>query len=431
MTARVLWHEIRRSGLPLWITPLLLLVSGLVFTRTLLRTGGQRLEWATSIFYDMTPMVVLASTLALAVAAWRAGRERRRGVAELIESTPRARSQRALLSWISVTIWPVVSCLPAVVAFGSLSREAVSGPPLFGVLTAAVSTVVAYAALGFAVGTFVPGRLTTPVAGVVSFVVMIALGSWVPHGLLSVVPQPTYGTIATNRSGVGLWDRPVWWFAPAAALWFVALTVALLVVATARRRPLAVVPSVLAVLLAIPLTQTQVWRIDTASPLLSCSDGSVRVCVPNEIGVAPNAVAASTKPVRARLADLPTVAPLGAVDSSSASAYVWPQNCRAYLERISCNSPRPSTAGEKLAERISGWQCSSSSSPGTPMYTSPAPRLERGVRDWLLGRTGDSASGIVRHLATLPDDERHEWLSRYLLAAERCDVSAVTGLRGS
>lgn len=430
MTARVLWHEIRRSGLPLWIIPLLLLVSGLVFAQTLRSMEGQHFEWSTSIFYNMTPMIVLASTLALAVAAWRAGRERRRGVAELIGSTPRARFQRALLAWVPVVLWPVISCLPVLVAFGVLSRNAVSGPPLFGVLTAAVFTVVAYAALGFATGTYVPGRFTAPVAGVVSFVVTIALSSRVPHGLLSVLPQPTYGTIATHHSSVGLWDRPVWWFAPAAALWFVALAVAFLVVATARRRLLAVVPFALAVLVAIPLTQTQVWRIDTASPLLNCSDGRVRVCVPNGIGVAPDAVAVSTEPVRTRLAGLPSVAPLGAADSTSASAYVWPQNCRSQLDGIECSSPRPSVAGEMLAERVSGWRCSSSL-PGTPGYTSPVPRMENGVRDWLLGRTGGSASNISQHLAALPDEERREWLSRYLLAAERCDVSAVEGLRVS
>ncbi len=428
MTTRVLLTELRRSGLPLWIVPLLLAVLGLVFAKTLRSMEGGRFEWSTSIFYNMTPVVVLASTLALAVAAWRGGRERRRGLGELIDSTPRPRSQRALVSWLPVVVWPVVAYLPAVLAFGMLSTDAVSGPPLFGVLAAALSTVVAYAALGFVIGYFVPGRFTTPVAGVVVFIATIGLASVAPHGLLSAVPQPTYGTIAMNRLSVGLWDRPVWWFAPATALWFAALTVTLLVVATARRRWLAVFPLILAVLIAAPLVRTQVWRIDTTSPLLACSDGDVRVCVPKETGVELDAVATSTRPVRDRLAELPSVAPLGAAVPGDARAYVWPQQCRAYLDRISCVSPRLSAAGTMLAQRTTGWQCSKST-PISPIYTSPAPRLEHGVRAWLLGRTGNAAPKLAQRIAAMPDEERREWLSHYLIASDDCDLSAIDSLR--
>lgn len=349
------------------------------------------------------------------------GRERRRGTGELIGSTPRPRAQRALAAWLPVAAWPALAYVPAVAAFGGLSMRATSGPALFGVLTAAIPTVAAYAALGFAAGWHIPGRFTAPVAGTAGFIILAFLGARVPPGFLSTIPQPASGTIgAATRSGVALWDRPVWWFAAATTAWFAALAAALLIATMARRRWLAAAPLALAALVAVPMVGAQMWRIDTTSPLLACSTGAMRVCVPNATGVPPHTVAHATRPVRARLAGL----------ASTSRAYIWPQRggCYTTVDQVRCD-PRsqlhPTAAGHDLAQRTAGWKCPDSPQPLAPTYTSPAPRLEAGVRAWLLGRAGDAAPQAAQYLAALPKKERHNWLDRYLTAADTCDTSTI------
>lgn len=414
MTGRMLRTELRRG--PFWVAALAVAWLGVVFTQTLTRVP---LNWATSVLAGLETAVALVQGLALAAAVWWGSRERRRGMGELLGSTPRPRLQRALITWLPTAMWPALACAAAALAFGVLSMRATSGPPLFDVLAAVIAAVVAYTALGFVLGWYMPGRFVAPVAGVAAYMATILLGNvGGPVGLLSAVPRlyngsPEYATWFDIRS----WDRPVWWFALAVAVWFLGLTAALLTASMARRRWLAVAPAALAAVATVPLVWAPTWRVDTASPLLACSDGEVRVCVPDATGARLSAVADASRQVRARLEDVPEIP----------DVYVWPQ-CRELIDRVSCSASWDSREDSQgLAGWVTLWRCVPDA--GIDTSSSPAPRLRAGARAWLLGRTGNEASPAARRIAALPENDRHAWLSRYLHAAQACDASAIGALR--
>lgn len=418
MTGRVLRTELRHGP---WMVPVLLTVV-LAIQFNVLLTYGPPSTWSVSVLAGLSALVIIAEALALAVAVWRGGRERRRGTDELIASTPRPRLQRALAAWLPTAAWPALAWVAATLAFGILSLRAASGPPLFGVIAAAIAALAAATALGFVLGWWVPGRFVAPAAGAATYIGAIFLGDMAPFGLLSPVPvaagsDPQFAT----WSDIRLWDQPVWWFTPATAVWFGALAAALLTASLARRRWLAVAPAVIAALAAAPLVWAPTWRVDTASPLVACSDGQVRVCVPDVTGARLAAVADSTRLVRARLAGVPGIP----------EVYVWPQ-CMEMVYRLDCSWVDSREITHGLAEWVTMWRCGTSLGNIThpvPPPPQPAPRLWAGARAWLLGHTGDEAPEAARRIAAMPETDRQAWLSRYLHAAQACDTSSTDELR--
>lgn len=413
MTGRVLRIELRHGP---WMVPVLLAVV-LAIQFNVLLTYGPPSTWSVSVLAGMGAVIMIAEALALAVAVWWGGRERRRGTDELIASTPRLRLQRALAAWLPTAAWPALAWVAATLAFGVLSTRAASGPALFGIQAAAIPAVTAATALGFVLGWYVPGRFVAPAAGVAAYLGAFYLGN-AAHGLLSPVPYlydgpPQFAT----WSDIRLWERPVWWFALAATVWFLALAAALLTATMARRRWLAVAPVVLAALAAVPVL-APTWRVDTASPLMACNDGKVRMCVPDVTGARPAAVAESTRPVRARLAGVPGIP----------DVYVWPQ-CMEMVYRVDCSWADSREFTHGLAGWVTMWRCPTSSSNVAASPPQPAPHLRAGARAWLLGHTGDEAPEAARRIAAMPETDRQAWLSRYLHAAQACDTSTIGELR--
>lgn len=416
MSATLLRIELRR-GLSARLAVLLVILLGLAFVEAL--SFGAVPTWAITPLAFLGTALPFVQALVLAVAAWEGGRERRLGMAELVGSTPRPRMQRVSAAWLPTAAWPVLAYLPVIAAFGVLSARAASGPPLFGTVAATEATLVACAALGFAVGRYVPGRFTAPVSGVAVAVGVGAAALWAPHGLVNTVPSQIFGGSAglASWSDVTLWDRPVWWFAPVATIWFLALATALLVGAAARRRWWAVMPVVVAALAVVPLVRAPVWRVDTASPLLACSAGTVQVCIPDAAGLPLRPVATSTREVRVRLASVPGIP----------RAYLWPlRSCMTAADTLTCSADHlsPSAAGSSLAAQVTTWKCLGSD---VPEY--PASGLQAGARAWLLGRTGSASPPVARRLAALDPHQQQAWMGRYLRAADACDSVSIAQLR--
>lgn len=107
--------------------------------------------------------VTIVGPLLAGVAAWLAGREARRGLGELLRTTPRPAFTRRLAAYAGVALCGLaVYCLIglAIIAF-SWSRASWGGP-IVGPMLVGLVAVPVYAALGFAVGRRLPSRFTPP-----------------------------------------------------------------------------------------------------------------------------------------------------------------------------------------------------------------------------------------------------------------------------
>jgi hypothetical protein len=107
--------------------------------------------------------VTIVGPLLAGVAAWLAGREARRGLGELLRTTPRPAFARRLVAYAGVALCGLaVYCLIglAIVAF-SWSRASWGGP-IVGPMLVGLVAVPVYGALGFAVGRRLPSRFTPP-----------------------------------------------------------------------------------------------------------------------------------------------------------------------------------------------------------------------------------------------------------------------------
>ncbi len=127
--------------------------------------------------------LVLGPVLAGA-AAWMAGRERVRGMEELLESTARPAGARTLTTAAATTLWGVLAY--AVVAAGLIGwtyfRGAWGEPPIWPIVTGLL-TVLACASLGYALGAWLHSRFTAPLVAVALFSVL-----YFPVGLPETSP---------------------------------------------------------------------------------------------------------------------------------------------------------------------------------------------------------------------------------------------------
>ncbi|MGW6743287.1 hypothetical protein ACWGDX_21605 [Streptomyces sp. NPDC055025] len=218
--------------------------------------------------------LLLCGPVAAAAGCWQGGRERRRGTGDLWTSFPRTRLRRTLPALAPAALWPLIGYLIGASGCLLATWPYASGPPPFvSLVVADAVAIAALGVLGFVAGRLVPWRLAAPALAVVTYV-----------GL--ALPMYTDADARWLDPGLDhsfLWDRPVWWFAPASAVWTGGLAVAALLAYAARRRAVALVPLVLAVLAAVPIARTgdSVWRPDPdpEAARLVCDDGVPRVCV--------------------------------------------------------------------------------------------------------------------------------------------------------
>ncbi|MDP9366428.1 MAG: hypothetical protein M3Q10_19760, partial [Chloroflexota bacterium] len=106
-TTRLLAIEIRRS-VALWFVPVMVAL-GLYISGGDPYADGLRLwgELRTKLGFVMVVMVPVAG----AVAAWTAGRERRRGIEDALRVLPSPSAPRDLAAWAAATVWCVAAYL--------------------------------------------------------------------------------------------------------------------------------------------------------------------------------------------------------------------------------------------------------------------------------------------------------------------------------
>lgn len=202
MSSRMLRIETRRS-LAFWIVPILAIAAGLEANSSLL--PREILLWP-DISATVRDLVVFLGPFVGGMAAWIAGRDRRRGVEELITTTPRPAVSRNLHTWAATLLWGVLAFVvagSALVVYGYVNGA--WGQPVMPVMLLGLLVIPAYAALGYATGLYLPSRFTAPLVAVALFGVQVYLaGRQSPSAFLLPTLNPDGSIWYTVRASLGL-----------------------------------------------------------------------------------------------------------------------------------------------------------------------------------------------------------------------------------
>ncbi|PZT78034.1 hypothetical protein DNK56_25295 [Streptomyces sp. AC1-42W] len=363
---------------------------------------------------------LLGGPLVAAAACWQGARDHRRRTGGLWASTPRARWSRQAAAALPLALWAVAGYAVALAA--SLSATwpyAGGGGPSPSVAVVDGAFLVAAALLGFTAGVLCRWRLAAPVLAALMY---LALG------------VPTYSESAARYLDPALEYPlehllPVWWYAPAMALWTCGLAVAALTAVAARRRLAALVPLAVAAAVAplIVSTGDGLFRADPAADRLVCTEGSPQICLSGRQEHLLPQVAEALSGLTGRLEGV-----RGAP--------------KRYVDRLPLHGPdeawmpAPHPGWYLLRGRLQNtedfaWQVAANLTmrdcPNNHHESSGGPPVESAdgtVATWLapagLAPGSEKPPELLR-LEAMPDAERRAWLGRYLTARRSCDLSEV------
>lgn len=286
MSARIVGIELRRGGALLAGALLTTLgTAGLLAVALLDDASVWAGHWVRLAVFERIMLLILCP-LAVTVGAWQGGRDRRRRLAELLETSPFPPWRRLL---------PPVVATGAGLGCGYLLVLGAGAPVVTGgtgyflpaglaVTLAGMLAVVASCWLGFGISRIVPFPHTPIAVGAISLVGLGAAGESAKTADETVpglglflpnfpFPLPEYGTVAVSVS-------------TGQVVWFAALAGAGLVLALAanqRTRLLAVLPPVLGLAVAAPMLHVPpatAFPTERRAVAEVCTrDGGPRVCV--------------------------------------------------------------------------------------------------------------------------------------------------------
>ena len=237
------------------------------------------------------------------LAAWAAGRDRRRGLDELLATTPAPVTRREFTLLAATTLWVLFAYLAAGVYEGILTaREATWGGPVWPPIFIAGLAIAAQAAIGYAAGTFARSSLTSRLmAGLVPIALFfaqllptvlrgddvqlgpMAWGSSYPYEHLSpwAVVEDTAGSVFWSPRLDLVWASAAWLGGLGA------LALAIMVLRRRRRAPVAW-GTLVAAALAIVFGWTQLvpapaFAVPSSSRIIDyepvCTQRSIEICV--------------------------------------------------------------------------------------------------------------------------------------------------------
>jgi hypothetical protein len=155
--------ELRRSPMPLMLP----LVAAL-FWFDGLRTGqGLPAIWTQRASILPDHVMPDVGPIAAGMAAWVGGREKRRGMGDLADSTARPRWLRQLAAWGGATGWTLLAYAACTTVVYVLAARVVTwgGPPVWPVVMVGL-TVTVFCTAGFVAGALFPSRFTAPLAAI-------------------------------------------------------------------------------------------------------------------------------------------------------------------------------------------------------------------------------------------------------------------------
>ncbi|MEO3746948.1 ABC transporter permease [Plantactinospora sp. B5E13] len=433
--------ELRRGTAP--ATALVMFGAGVWMLAAHPEDWGGR--WSGLASYLRVSMLVLCA-LMVAAGAWQAGRERRRRMAEMLDSTPRPAWQPLVVAWLAVSLAGTAGLLlafaGAAVLVGRVATYAGGG--WWWTIVVGLLGLWAATAFGVLIGRTVPLRVAAPIAGLFTYVGLAIPGYLEGSGWNWLSPLHD-NLLAGLRLPEGLHLLQ--------AGWFVALTGTLLALA-ARMRMAALVCGVLAVAVAVPLgTGPGRHRLPAepgaAEPV--CTTTGPEVCVARMNAFLLDEVAPIAQPVLLRLTGIPG-APTRAADEFTQRAdaapgrVVDPADSPRWLRDgtlwLSLDG-QPTAFGTGLARP--DWLRSQFSQLVYPRCDyqrgDPDQRIYRTTSvadDWLFGSEAPPEGAVplpddiqarsLARLHALPVDRQRVWFGAYLAAASRCDVPRLIGL---
>ncbi len=169
-SARLFGLELRRNVM-FWLAPL---IAVLFYFDAYHAAMGYSALW--SLRASAIPNNVLSDSVPFVAgaAAWMGSRDGRRHTTDLVAITAQPRWLSQLLSWAATTTWALVIYLGCVaVLYGVTAVQATWGGPPWWPVAVGAAALVACSALGFAVGSFLPGRFTAPPVALGALLVLL------------------------------------------------------------------------------------------------------------------------------------------------------------------------------------------------------------------------------------------------------------------
>lgn len=157
-----------RRTVALWLAPIMLAAAWLIY--------HQQYGDSYGVFWSDRSLAIRDVSqatwpLICGEAAWMAGRRRRRGMHEMLRTTPYPAWSRELITWAGTMLWALAVYIGiAAVFLVATWRQASWGGPSAGPIVVGLLMVLASGAIGFALGSYLPGRFTPPLAAVGLFV---------------------------------------------------------------------------------------------------------------------------------------------------------------------------------------------------------------------------------------------------------------------
>jgi hypothetical protein len=195
---RLVLLELRRSPMPLMLP----LVAAL-FWFDALRTGqGLPAIWTQRASILSDHVLPDLGPICAGMAAWIGGREQRRGMGDLAESTARPRWLRQLASWGGALGWTLLAYAACTTVIYVLAARVVTwgGPPVWPVVVIGLAIAV-FCTAGFVAGAVFPSRFTAPLAALGTLFVFLVVfqralaadSGWVLISPDNVVPPLDWG----------------------------------------------------------------------------------------------------------------------------------------------------------------------------------------------------------------------------------------------
>lgn len=430
---RVLRTELLRGTAP--VAAVALAVAGVAL---LLATSS---SWAgrwVPLAENARLVMVVLGPLVTTAGAWQAGRERRRRIVDLVGATSRPPWQRIVVVWAAVTIGACAGFLVAwLVGAATVAPLATyAGRGWWLTLVGGFVGLGAMSAFGVVAGWLVPLRVTAPLAGVAAAVICGWAG-FVDGSARWLVPNFRASSSGTSDLESG--------FQLLQLVWLGAVTVTLLML-TARRVWLSLIPVAVAAVAAVPILMGPGdghWQEDPAALEMVCSDDAgPRICLTR---VDAFLLDEATTMLRARLARWqevsagfdPPAEPVSVVHASAGAAP--PENGLSIAPManfVMWNGTLSEGYGsawgvdDVLASALTELTCGPVALADTDTVAWNAATY---ANEWARLSLRDSPWEIYPFSETmtllgLTETEQGVWMGRYLEAARTCDQDALVDL---
>ncbi|MGX1881227.1 hypothetical protein [Streptomyces sp. NPDC055287] len=375
---------------------------------------------------------LLAGPLAAAAGCWQGGRERRRGTIELRGTTVRTPLAQSLLCLAPLVLWILAGYVAAAAAvFLATWPYSPVGSPLVSFAATDATWIGTAATLGFVAGRLIPWRLAAPVVAAFMYVT-VGFPSYVDSNIQYL--SPASSTDADTY-------LPVWWHGPVMIVWLGGPGFAALLAYAARRRSTALLPLAGALAAAGLITHTGsgIWQKAPAVTRAMCSTTVPRICVSGLDGVRLPDVSRALAGVVSRLEGVDG-APVAYLDQHQNPKAAEGEATLPYVTRgwgvVRNRLTDPDDYAHQTVMSMLWRTCDGKAYAKDKAGAERVDLTDEAVRNWLapLGHSPDrpaanfgpnSAPDATARLAAMGEEQRRQWLGRYLATHKSCTPSEV------